>query len=177
MIVIPPKLEDIVKMREIVRPQVELGVILDRSVEVMANMIRSYRIAWEEESVLLDLKRGGSKVSLESRPLESFQNPIMLGFCALHIHSLTLAEIRSLIVIEEARNLGVASCLISNCEQEGQILGIKEILVLTYQRFLFEKLGFTEISKDKIPNQKIWADCILCKHFPQCDEIALIKVL
>lgn len=80
-----------------------------------------------------------------------------------------------MIVAPSAQKLGVGSALILDCENEGKMLGIKEVLVLTYQRVLFEKLGFEEISKENIPNQKIWADCILCKHFPLCEEIALIK--
>ena len=141
----------------------------------MANMIRSYRVAWEEESVLKDTKMLKDKLKLEFRNLNTLENPIMLGFCALHIHSLELAEIRSLVVAPSVQRLGVGSALILDCECEGKTLGIKEILVLTYKRVLFEKLGFYEISKENIPNQKIWADCILCKHFPLCEEIALIK--
>lgn len=172
MIIIPPKLSDILKMREIVHLEVERGVILERSIDTMANMIRSYRVAWEERDIL-DSKP--KKLILESKPLSELKNPIMLGFCALHVHSVSLAEIRSLIVAPFARCLGVAREMILDCQREGKTLGVKEILVLTYKRELFEKLGFIEIGKDKIPNQKIWADCILCKHFPLCEEIALIK--
>lgn len=175
MIIRRPILEDIPMMRKIVYPEVESGVILERSVEVMANMIRSYRVAWEEESVLQNREQTQTKLQLESKNFNEIQKPIMLGFCALHIHSLELAEIRSLIVAPNVRKLGVGSALILDCEYEGRMLGIKEVLVLTYQRALFEKLGFSEISKENIPNQKIWADCILCKHFPMCEEIALIK--
>ncbi|TLD88144.1 GNAT family N-acetyltransferase [Helicobacter sp. MIT 05-5294] len=175
MIIGRPILDDISMMREIVRPEVEGGVILERSVEIMANMIRSYRVAWEEESVLEVAIQKQSKLKRESKSFKELQKPIMLGFCALHIHSLELAEIRSLIVAPNARKLGVGSALILDCELEGKALGVKEVLVLTYQRILFEKLGFCEISKENIPNQKIWADCILCKHFPLCEEIALIK--
>ncbi|MBX7490584.1 GNAT family N-acetyltransferase [Helicobacter turcicus] len=172
MIITPPKLSDIPTMREIVRPEVERGVILERSVDTMANMIRSYRIAWEEKAIL-DSKP--KKLILEKNPLSALKNPVMLGFCALHLHSVSLAEIRSLIVAPFAQRLSVATAMILDCQREGKILGVKEILVLTYKRELFEKLDFIEISKDKIPNQKIWADCILCKHFPLCEEIALIK--
>ncbi|MCI5633108.1 GNAT family N-acetyltransferase [Helicobacter sp.] len=172
MIITQPTLNNIPAMREILNPEVERGVILERSVEVMANMIRSYHIAWEEASKLT-----GAKLSLEDKPLSALENPIMLGFCALHIHSIDLAEIRSLIVTPRAQRLGVATMLIQDCQKEGRMLNVKEILVLTYKRTLFEKLGFVEISKDKIPNQKIWADCILCKHFPLCEEIALIKTI
>ncbi|HHD83733.1 MAG TPA: GNAT family N-acetyltransferase, partial [Campylobacteraceae bacterium] len=31
-----------------------------------------------------------------------------------------------------------------------------------------------EIPKEALPEQKIWADCVKCKHFPICDEVALI---
>lgn len=178
MIITQPVLNDIPAMREIVRPEVERGVILERSAEVMANMIRSYRVAWEEQEVLKNkefLDSNFGKLILENKPLRAMKNPIMLGFCALHLHSTTLAEIRSLIVTPKAQRLGVATALIRDCEKEAKALGIKEILVLTYKRTLFKKLDFMEISKDKIPNQKIWADCILCKHFPLCEEIALIK--
>ncbi|WP_026944201.1 GNAT family N-acetyltransferase [Helicobacter rodentium] len=176
MIIAPPLLADIPKMREIVRLEVERGVILERSTEAMANMIRSYRVVWEEESALKNLENAPkAKLKLESKKLSELKNPIMLGFCALHIHSLELAEIRSLVVAPFAQRLGAGSALILDCEREGKTLGIKEILVLTYKRVLFEKLGFQEISKENIPNQKIWADCILCKHFPLCEEIALIK--
>lgn len=172
MIIAQPLLSDIPAMREIVRPEVERGVILERSVDVMANMIRSYRVAWEEQEIL---DSSPSELILENKSLSALKNPTMLGFCALHLHSITLAEIRSLIVAPFAQRLGVASAMILDCQREAKTLGVREILVLTYKRTLFEKLDFIEISKDKIPNQKIWADCILCKHFPRCEEIALIK--
>lgn len=174
MIIIPPLLSHIPQMRALVRPEVEKGVILERSADVMANMIRSYRVAWEEEAAL---KATPSKLIRENKPLDALKNPRMLGFCALHLHSTTLAEIRSLVVAPFAQRLGVASALIEDCQREAKELEVKEILVLTYKRELFEKLNFVEISKDKIPNQKIWADCILCKHFPLCEEIALIKAI
>lgn len=171
MIITQPTLKDIPFMRELLAPEVERGIILERPIEVMANMIRSYHIAWEEEENL----QTQSKLYLSPSTLEELKNPKMLGFCALHIHSQTLAEIRSLIVAPFAQRKGIATALILDCIKEGVKLNISEILVLTYKKVLFEKLGFIEIPKEKIPNQKIWADCILCKHFPLCDEVALIK--
>lgn len=170
MIIIKPTLQYIEEMRKLVAPQVQSGIILDRSVDVMANMIRSYRVAFCEKDEL-----DCNCISLDSKSIDELKSPIMLGFCALHIHSLELAEIRSLIVAPFAQRKGVATHLINDCINEALLLGIKEVLVLTYKKELFQKLGFIEISKDKIPNHKIWADCIACKHFPLCDEIALIK--
>ena len=93
----------------------------------------------------------------------------------MQIYSQTLAEIRSLVVTEEYRNHGIAKDLVMYAINEGLDLGIREFLVLTYRPNLFERIGFKEIAKDKVPNQKIWADCIKCQHFPNCNEIALLK--
>ena len=99
----------------------------------------------------------------------------IIGFCALHIYTPSLAEIRSLVVAEGYRHRGIAQNLVAKNIDEGLALGLREFLVLTYRPNLFKILGFEEIEKDKIPNHKIWADCIACKHFPTCQEIALLK--
>lgn len=52
-----------------------------------------------------------------------------------------------------------------------------EVFTLTYERRFFEKIGFVEIPKEELPAHKIWADCIKCKYFPVCEEIALIYSL
>ncbi len=144
-----PTLKEVEAMRNLLRPEVERGVILERTADEIANAIRSYNVAWEEGEIV--------------------------GFCALHIHSPSLAEIRSLIVKESHRGRGIATSIIEVSLEEALGLGVKEVLVLTYQRTLFEKLGFVEVSKEAIPDHKIWADCIKCKYFPICEEIALIK--
>ena len=146
---IKPKLNEIEKMQHIVKDAVDEGIILYRSDDEIATNIRSYVLA---------------KIGDE-----------VVGFVALHIHTKKLAEIRSLIVDKKYRGLGIGKNLVLKAIKEAKELGIKEILSLTYNRDFFEKLGFKEIEKIKIPEQKIWVDCIKCKHFPICNEIALIK--
>lgn len=143
-----PTLKDIPQMRALVSDEVRRGVILERSEEEMANAIRSYHIVRDEGEIV--------------------------GFCALYVYSPTLGELRSLIVRESHRGRGIASALIESIKAEAKSLGLSEVLVLTYREKLFEKLGFVIIDKTLLPNHKIWADCIKCKHFPICDEIALI---
>jgi amino-acid N-acetyltransferase len=144
-------LADIPQMQELVRPEIESGVILVRSNDELATNIRSYFIAVEDEKIV--------------------------GFNALHVHTPKLAEIRSLIVSEKLRGQGIGQTLIKNAIQEGMTLGLKEILVLTYRKSFFEALGFIEIPKESIPEHKIWADCIKCKLFPVCNEVSLVKYL
>jgi len=145
------KLSDIASMQELVRPEVEKGIILFRSSDEMATNIRSYILAKKDEMII--------------------------GFGALHFHADDLAEVRSLVVKEGFRGLGVGKGIVESLLLEGAMMAVKKIFTLTYQKGFFEAVGFHEIPKESLPSQKIWADCIKCKHFPVCDEIALIKTL
>lgn len=144
---IKPSVLDIPNMQKLVYDEVENGNILVRSESEMATTIRSYRVVYDDD--------------------------ILVGFVALHIHTPLLAEIRSLVVKKNLRGNGIGKNLIKLCIDEAKQINLKQILVLTYQQQLFEEFKFTVIEKATIPDTKIWADCIKCKHFPICDEIAL----
>ena len=145
------RLDDIAQMQRLVAPEVASGVILERSDDELATNIRSYSVAEYEGEIV--------------------------GFDALHIHTPVLAEIRSLIVDERMRGKGVGKTLVETACEEARRLGLQKVLVLTYRQSFFESLGFVEISKEALPEHKIWADCIKCKHFPICNEVSLIRLL
>lgn len=138
-------------MQSLVKEEVDNGTILLRTQDEMATTIRSYTC----------VKVDG----------------VLAGFTALHIHSINLAEVRSLIVGEKYRGLKLGLQLVQKCKEEAKSLDVKQILSLTYKKEFFESLGFLEINKEDLPEHKIWADCIRCKHFPICDEIALLYTL
>ncbi len=143
-----PLLSDIKRMQELVLPEVKSGKILYRSDDEIATNIRSYTLAKE--------------------------NRKLVGFGALHIHTDSLAEVRSLIVDENERGKKIGHNIVKECLTEAKKLGVKKVFTLTYEKIFFEKLGFDEIPKESLPEHKIWADCVKCKHFPICDEVALI---
>ncbi|MDD3462344.1 MAG: N-acetyltransferase [Sulfurospirillaceae bacterium] len=143
------KLSDISLMQQLVKSEVEKGIILFRSSDEMATNIRSYILAKDEDKII--------------------------GFGALHFHADDLAEIRSLVVDEAYRGQGIGKGVVNALLKEGVELGVKKVFTLTYKKSFFESVGFIEIPKESLPSQKIWADCIKCKHFPICDEVALIK--
>ena len=95
------------------------------------------------------------------------------GVCSLHICWDNLAEIRSLAVLETGKRQGVGTRLVRTCLNEAVEYGISRIFTLTYQPVFFRKLGFEDIDKRELPH-KIWADCINCAMFPDCDEEALM---
>jgi len=146
---IKANLSHVEQMQDLVQPFVDDGTILIRSADEISTNIRSYTLA--------------------------FKDDILVGFTALHIHTNSLAEIRSLIVTEKVQGLGIGKELVCAALEEGESLGLKEVLVLTYKQLFFEKLGFEEIPKESLPEHKIWADCIKCKHFPVCNEVSLLK--
>jgi len=145
------KLSTIHEMRELILPEIESGVILDRSEDEIATNIRSYTLAYKEGE--------------------------LVGFTALHIHTTDLAEVRSLIVKDGIRGQKIGENLVKKALEEASSLGIQRVLSLTYKQAFFERLGFVEIPKESLPEHKIWADCIKCKHFPICNEVSLIKTL
>jgi amino-acid N-acetyltransferase len=104
------------------------------------------------------------------------QNRKVVGICALHICWEDLAEIRSLAVEEKARGKGIGAKLVSACLKESKALGAKKVFALTYRPDFFEKLNFKVVDKNVLPH-KIWADCLKCVKFPDCDEVAVVKDL
>jgi amino-acid N-acetyltransferase len=96
----------------------------------------------------------------------------VVGCCGLAIAWDNLAEVRSLAVDERMRGAGFGRKLVDACLSEAVTLGIYKVFTLTYQDNFFRKMGFVEVTKDTLP-QKVWADCINCPKFPECDEIAM----
>ena len=139
-------------MQRLVASEVKEGIILNRTEDEVATNIRSYVLA-----------KDGDR---------------LVGYTALHVHSRRLAEIRSLIVDEAYRGQKVGQRMVQFTLDEAKSLGVEEdVLVLTYLPDFFQKLNFTEINKEVIPEHKIWADCIKCIHFPICNEVALVYKL
>ena len=144
-------LDNIKQMQKLVKSEIDNGNILIRSDNEIATNIRSYTLALEGNDIV--------------------------GFAALHIHTSTLAEIRSLVVAESHRGEGIGKSLVLHLLEEAKALKVKDVLSLTYQQRFFERLDFKEIAKESIPEPKIWADCIKCTHFPVCNEVSLIKTI
>lgn len=97
----------------------------------------------------------------------------VLGCVALHVSWQGLGEIRSLAVAEKAQGRGIGRELVESCLQEADELGMERVFVLTYVPEFFARFGFERYPKENLPH-KIWADCLNCPKFPDCDEVAMI---
>lgn len=124
------------------------GVLLGRSLSDLYDQLRDFFV-WDDP--------------------ESGQ---IAGICGLHICWEDIAEIRSLAVRGQFQKCGIGHALVEACIAEARQLEIRRLFVLTYVPDFFRNLGFTDVQKSTLPH-KVWADCIKCVKFPDCDEDAL----
>ncbi len=143
-------INDVHSMHMLLNYYAEKDFLLPRSLSALYDHLRDY-------FVLVDEAQGN----------------LIKGVCGLGICWEDLAEIRSLAVTEDQHGNGSGSRLVETCLKEAGTLGLKKVFVLTYVPTFFEKLGFKEVEKSTLPH-KIWADCLQCPKFPDCDETALM---
>jgi amino-acid N-acetyltransferase len=96
------------------------------------------------------------------------------GCAALHIAWDDLAEIKCLAIGKKLQHKGLGTWLVKACIDEARALGARKVFVLTYKPEFFRAIGFKKITHADLPH-KIWAECINCPKFPDCDETALLK--
>jgi amino-acid N-acetyltransferase len=143
------KISDVRQIQKLIELSAKKGEMLSRSLSELYDNLRDYYIYQEE---------GQGQI---------------LGTCAIHICWEDLAEIRSLVVREEYNRRGIGTKLIEACLSEAISLGLYRIFALTYKPDFFRKFGFKVVDKSALPH-KIWADCIKCVKFPECDEMAVL---
>ncbi|MFH1349781.1 MAG: N-acetyltransferase [Pseudomonadota bacterium] len=129
------------------------GLLLPRSLSELYDHLRDYWVMDQERSNL----------------------PI-IGVSALGICWEDLAEIRSLAVSKEHHGKKMGTLLVETCLEEAKDLGLRKVFTLSYVPEFFSRFGFKEVDKSVLPH-KIWADCLKCSKFPDCDETAMIMEL
>ena len=96
----------------------------------------------------------------------------IIGIASLHICWAGLGEIRSVAVAPTHRGQKIASRLVETCLHEARTIGLSEIFLLTLVPEFFQRFGFKVVSReDLLPI--VWADCVNCVKFPDCDEIPM----
>ena len=144
-----PTFDDIETIFKLINDYAAEGVMLSKSRSVLYETIREMIVAVEDERVI--------------------------GVGALHVTWNKLAEVRSMAVDREHTRRGIGGQIVRRLLDEGRAFGVKKFFTLTYKPGFFQTLGFRTITKDELPH-KIWRECIDCPKFPNCDEIAMVKV-
>ncbi len=144
------KIKDIKEIQKLINHFAKQDVMLARSLNELYENIRDFWVFEERNKII--------------------------GCCALHISWDDLAEIKSLAVSGNKQRRGIGKKMIFACLIEAKEMGAKRIFVLTYKPEYFKKFGFKRVKHVDLPH-KIWAECINCCKFPDCQEIALLKKL
>ena len=144
------RVKDVRPMQELIGRFASRGEMLPKSLSELYDQIRDFFVYEEDD--------------------------LIVGVCALHVSWDDLAEIRSLAVQERYWGRGVGESLVRACIDESRQLGVERVFALTYRSQFFSKLGFEGIDKSTLPH-KIWADCLRCAKFPDCDEEAVMLTL
>ena len=144
------KIQDIKQMQDLINSFAKKDLMLPRALNELYENLRDFWVFHQDKKIV--------------------------GCCALHISWDDLAEIKSLAVKKNMQRKGIGSQLIVTCIKEAKELGVKKIFALTYKPEFFRKFGFKRIKYSYLPH-KIWAECINCPKFPNCQEIALVKKL
>jgi amino-acid N-acetyltransferase len=143
------RIADISDIRQTLRQFAEKGQLLERTLAELYSQVRDYYVFQEND-----------------------HSPIV-GISALHVCWESLGELRSVAVREEFQGRGVGTRLVETCLSEALTLGLEQVFVLTYRPEFFVRFGFEEVDKNVLPHI-VWADCVRCTKFPECDEIAML---
>ena len=143
------RIADVGDIRQTLRQFADKGQLLARTVAELYSQVRDYFVFQEND-----------------------HSPIV-GISALHVCWEALGELRSVAVLEEFQGRGVGTRLVETCLSEALTLGLEQVFVLTYRPEFFSRFGFEVVDKNVLPHI-VWADCVRCTKFPECDEIAMI---
>ncbi len=72
----------------------------------------------------------------------AIQDDVIIGFAALEIHSIKLAELRSLAVSPLFQGAGIGRNLVQLCVEKARATGIREVMAITSSEDFFKSCGF-----------------------------------
>ena len=90
--------------------------------------------------------------------------------------SRTVAEIRSLVVDEDARSAGIGRQLIDAVIRRAKTAGFERACAFTHAPSYFVQLGFSIVPHDWLP-EKISTNCATCPQFRTCGQWAVMLPL
>lgn len=142
-----------------------------KDIEAIYQLVADYA----EEGVMLARSRNTLYETLRDMIVAEDTDGTIAGVGGLHIIWDRLAEVRTLAVAPQKTRQGIGAQIVKRLIAEGEQLGIEKVFTLTYKPGFFQTLGFETITKEELPH-KVWKECIDCPKFPNCDEIAMVKV-
>ena len=127
------------------------------------------------DGVMLPRSRNTLYETLRDMVIAENDEGEIVGVGGLHLIWDRLAEIRTMAVSPKMTRQGIGAEIVTRLIDEGKAVGVEKFFTLTYKPGFFQTLGFRTITKEELPH-KVWKECIDCPKFPNCDEIAMVRV-
>lgn len=137
-------------------------------IELVYDLVNGYA----DDGILLPRTKLSLYENIQCLTVGAIDGKIM-GTAGLHVLGRDLAEIRSLVVSNEAKGKGLGKQLVLHLIEEAAQLGVNRVFAMTYQVDFFKKCGFYLGDKNNLP-EKVWKDCMTCPKLHNCDENALL---
>ena len=90
--------------------------------------------------------------------------------------SARVAEVRSLVVSENFRRVGVAARLIDELRRRATAAGFEMLCAFTHDARFFVRQDFSMVPHQWLP-EKVATDCVSCPLFRRCEQYAMVMSL
>ena len=87
-----------------------------------------------------------------------------------------VAEVRSLVVSSDARNMGLGGDIIDQLARRATASGFERLCAFTHEPTFFVRRGFSIVPHVWLP-EKILTNCHACPHFRNCGQYAVLRSL
>ncbi len=111
-----------------------------------------------------------------ARFIVAMQGRRLAGFAELAPLSATVAEVRSLVVLADARGHGVGQALVGELTRRARAGGFDKLSAFTHAPAYFAHMGFSIVPHLWVP-EKVFADCVGCPLFRRCGQTAMALAL
>jgi amino-acid N-acetyltransferase len=87
-----------------------------------------------------------------------------------------VAEVRSLVVSQDVRRVGLAARLVGELRSRARTAGFQKLTAFTHDPRFFVRQNFSIVPHVWVP-EKITTDCLSCPLFRQCKQYAMVLPL
>ena len=85
----------------------------------------------------------------------------------------TVAEIRSLVVRDGTRGMGLGHQIVEELRRRARVARYRSLCAFTHDPRFFVRMGFSIVPHTWMP-EKVAADCWSCQHFQKCGQYAVV---